>query len=68
MIMRNTKENIISFGLTAIATPLYLIWLFLKWFLSQIFDLISMIFNSFKSQFAKYIAGLVVILFVSWLF
>jgi len=66
--MRNIKENVISFGLTAIIAPFYFTGLFLKWIISQVFDLISMIFISFKSQLAKFAGAIVLVLFVSWLF
>ena len=64
--MRIEKDNLISIGLTAVITPFYIAWLSFKWIISQVIDLISMIFSSFKSQLAKLIGGTVLIVLISW--
>lgn len=68
MIMRNTKDNIINVGLTTLIIPFYFIGIFLKWIISQFIDLISMIFNSFKSQLAKFIGGSILMILISSFF
>jgi hypothetical protein len=65
-IMRIEKDNLISFSLTMIMTPFYAIWFFLKWIGSQIIDIISMIFNSFKLQLAKLLGGVILVIIISW--
>lgn len=66
--MRIEKDNLISFGLTMVIAPLYAVWLFLKWVSSQIIDIISMIFNSFKSQLAKFFGLVLLTIFISVMF
>ena len=67
-IMRIDKDNLINLVLNIVVMPFYTIWLFIKWIISQIVDLISMIFNSFKSQLSKFIGGIILLMLISWFF
>jgi hypothetical protein len=63
--MRIEKDNLISIGLTAVITPFYLAWLSFKWITSQVIDLISMIFSSFKSRVANFFGLVLFIIIIS---